>query len=144
MSMCVSPECKRCIWTISHDNPPMSFSEKFSLCHKHLKEDERFKEIYKALVSGRFNRQDGNTVESDGWTLSKNLKTWKKSHRLRCSKCDRTDRLWSDRFWVSDDGPYPGGEWEMKYVCDGHLNRVKQSKYNRFTPDESTWTKKRR
>ena len=126
MTICSEPTCKskQNIWTISNENNPPSFYQPFDICDKHLN-DNRFEEMHKALALGRYNKQDGNSVHFDGWTLNKNISTWKRNHSYECSQCDRTDKIWANVKCQNDWGHSFFNYYHTTYLCDGHLPREK-------------------
>lgn len=97
MSVCNDPNCQSTqnIWTISNDNTSPPFYKAFNICNVHLEDDERYKEMHKALVMGRFNNQCGNRVTYKGWTLQKKVATWKQNNTIyKCSECNRIEKIW--------------------------------------------------
>lgn len=143
MSVCSNSNCQSAqnIWKISSDNTSPPFYKSFDICNHHLEEGGRFKEMHRALALGRFNKQYGNTVSHNGWTLEKNTATWKKLNNVKCSKCDRTDKIWrhTKKEWIpilfryvpmaadmDDCEPADEGEgyykWSIEYLCNEHLH----------------------
>ncbi len=154
MYTCTEPDCQnKNIWTISSDNTSPPFYESFNLCHRHLENETRFREMHNALAMGRFNKQSGNTVNFNGWTLEKIVATWKR-RKIECSECDRTDKIWQQVKWVHDEYDcYPNGYYQGTCLCDGHLPRKSLGENPRIgghysggglSPVEVTWVKKAR
>lgn len=141
-------ETKRTLWNISNDNSSPPYYESFTICQNHLEKQPRFSQMHEALTRGRYNRQTGNTVKYDGWTLNKIASTWKRRLRVECCECERKDQIWKSIKWKHDENDcFPYGFWNYKYMCDGHLPRKTLGKnpsisaFEGFgiSPVESTW-----
>lgn len=132
MSSCSVPCCreKGCglpfdIWTISRDNTSSSPNKKsYHICNMCFQRTGYYPEVQKALAMGRFNKQHGNTVVSNGWTFKKNIVTWTHSNieKEKCFKCSKTDKIWEEIKWVfKKDDCFPYGGYEGVHMCDKHL-----------------------
>lgn len=141
MTSCTIAGCKINIWNIS-SNAQKDLNP-ISICHKHLKDEKNYSELYKALVLARFDRQKDFSVTDDKWTFTKILATWSWSSFDTCQTCQRTDQLWASVYMDGDEFE----SWlVVKYSCDTHLRREKRFlKISHGTPDlgihtiESTW-----